>query len=183
MWKLHRKLNFPNFFRLAAIYTWTPAFKAEESSQMSLLPAPIKGSSECYASSIHCNEYGHLRTWNICKVKRYSYRNHSQVVVSDYIWGKKSCSVMWRLNTRTCNSNILVVFRLYHIVVFSTYLHRRKSSLYISQENSCVSHRYRQWTTCGAGLSSRLLRSRKFRATGTKMTSLLYTQLIYWLMG
>ena len=26
MWKLHRKLNFPNIFRLAAIYTWTPAF-------------------------------------------------------------------------------------------------------------------------------------------------------------
>ena len=27
MWKLHRKLNFPNIFRLAAIYTWAPAFK------------------------------------------------------------------------------------------------------------------------------------------------------------
>ena len=28
MWKLHRKLNFPNIFRLAAIYTWAPAFKS-----------------------------------------------------------------------------------------------------------------------------------------------------------
>ena len=27
MWKLHRKLNFPNIFWLAAIYTWAPAFK------------------------------------------------------------------------------------------------------------------------------------------------------------
>ena len=27
MWKLHRKLNFFNIFRLAAIYTWAPAFK------------------------------------------------------------------------------------------------------------------------------------------------------------
>ena len=26
MWELHRKLNFLNFFRLAAIYTWAPAF-------------------------------------------------------------------------------------------------------------------------------------------------------------
>ena len=26
MWKLHRKLNFPNIFRLAAIYTPAPAF-------------------------------------------------------------------------------------------------------------------------------------------------------------
>ena len=26
MWKLHRKLNFPNIFRLAAIYAWAPAF-------------------------------------------------------------------------------------------------------------------------------------------------------------
>ena len=25
MWKLHRKLNFPNIFWLAAIYTWAPA--------------------------------------------------------------------------------------------------------------------------------------------------------------
>ena len=28
MWKQHRKLNFPNIFRLAAIYTWAPAFKS-----------------------------------------------------------------------------------------------------------------------------------------------------------
>ena len=28
MWKLHRKLNFPNFFRLAAIHTWAPAFNS-----------------------------------------------------------------------------------------------------------------------------------------------------------
>ena len=27
MWKLHRKLKFPNIFLLAAIYTWAPAFK------------------------------------------------------------------------------------------------------------------------------------------------------------
>ena len=27
MWKLYRKLNFPNIFLLAAIYTWAPAFK------------------------------------------------------------------------------------------------------------------------------------------------------------
>ena len=27
MWELHRKLNFPNIFRLAAIYTPAPAFK------------------------------------------------------------------------------------------------------------------------------------------------------------
>ena len=27
MWKLLRKLNFPNIFRLAAIYTPAPAFK------------------------------------------------------------------------------------------------------------------------------------------------------------
>ena len=27
MWKLHRKLNFPNIFQFAAIYTWVPAFK------------------------------------------------------------------------------------------------------------------------------------------------------------
>ena len=26
MWKLHRKLNFPKIFRLAAIHTWAPAF-------------------------------------------------------------------------------------------------------------------------------------------------------------
>ena len=30
MWKLHRKLNFHNIFRLAAIYTWAPAFKLTE---------------------------------------------------------------------------------------------------------------------------------------------------------
>ena len=29
MWKLHRKLSFPNIFRLDAIYTWAPAFKGE----------------------------------------------------------------------------------------------------------------------------------------------------------
>ena len=28
MWKQQRKLNFPNIFRLAAIYTWVPAFKS-----------------------------------------------------------------------------------------------------------------------------------------------------------
>ena len=28
MWKLHRKLNFPNIFRLAAIYIPAPAFKS-----------------------------------------------------------------------------------------------------------------------------------------------------------
>ena len=27
MWKLHIKLNFPNIFRLAIIYTWAMAFK------------------------------------------------------------------------------------------------------------------------------------------------------------
>ena len=27
MWMLHRKLNFPNMFRLVAIYTPAPAFK------------------------------------------------------------------------------------------------------------------------------------------------------------
>ena len=27
MWKLHTKLNFPNIFRLAAIFSWAPAFK------------------------------------------------------------------------------------------------------------------------------------------------------------
>ena len=27
MWKLHRKLSFPNIFLLAAIYTWAPVFK------------------------------------------------------------------------------------------------------------------------------------------------------------
>ena len=29
MWKLHRKLNFPNFFWLAAVYTCVPAFKID----------------------------------------------------------------------------------------------------------------------------------------------------------
>ena len=30
MWKLHRKLNFSNIFRLAVIYTWAPTFKNTE---------------------------------------------------------------------------------------------------------------------------------------------------------
>ena len=39
MWKLHRKLNFPNIFRLAAIYTWAPALKVVDRGQSaSLLP-------------------------------------------------------------------------------------------------------------------------------------------------
>ena len=32
MWKLHRKLNFPNIFQLAAIYTWALAFKIEHAT-------------------------------------------------------------------------------------------------------------------------------------------------------
>ena len=35
-----------------------PLFKARQFS------APIKGRSRCYAS-LHCEEYGHMRTWDI----------------------------------------------------------------------------------------------------------------------
>ena len=38
MWKLHRQLNVPNIFRLAAIYTWAPAFKDK--------PGKIRGLKE-----------------------------------------------------------------------------------------------------------------------------------------
>ena len=41
-----------------------------------MFSAPIKGRSPCYAS-LHCEGYGHMRTWNIHKV---IYRDQSCVV-------------------------------------------------------------------------------------------------------
>ena len=37
MWKLHRKLNFPNILRLAAIYTWAPAFKDDNKTEPNII--------------------------------------------------------------------------------------------------------------------------------------------------
>ena len=42
--------------------------------------APIKGRSQCYAS-LHCEEYGHMRTWNIHKGGKTLYRDRSHIVV------------------------------------------------------------------------------------------------------
>ena len=47
--------------------------KDEDASYMSLLPASIKDRSQCYAS-LHCNEYGHLKTWHIYR-KNENYKN------------------------------------------------------------------------------------------------------------
>ena len=42
--------------------------------------APIKGRSRCYAS-LHCKEYGHIRTWHIYNTgKTCMYRDRNRVV-------------------------------------------------------------------------------------------------------
>ena len=43
-----------------------------------LSSAPIKGRSQCYAS-LHCDEYGHLRTWHVYNAGKTLYEDQSCV--------------------------------------------------------------------------------------------------------
>ena len=44
-----------------------------------MFSAPIKGRSPCYAS-LHCEEYGHTRTWNIQNAGKTLYINVKRIV-------------------------------------------------------------------------------------------------------
>ena len=51
--------------------------------------ALMKGRSEFYAS-LHCDQYGHLRTWNIYNAGTTLYRDLSRLVEFHHIWKKTS---------------------------------------------------------------------------------------------
>ena len=63
-------------------------------------------------SSLHCEENGHMRTWNIHNAEKTLYIGIEAVYKSFvYNWkaNNKSCKMIWKLTRSTCIRYILVV--------------------------------------------------------------------------
>ena len=93
MWKLHRKLNFPNIFRFAAIYTWATAFKSLDVNDHNI----INSFKELFLTQTRTNEE-HM--WPImvypnvyCKMKSdsFSKENNKGIIFNRVpVWWEKN---------------------------------------------------------------------------------------------